>query len=123
MPQEPEAWLANALFFGAKLELKMFECYDELVERLPKPELKKQAAAIRTQEVEHLVLSGEVVRGVVANPFLAKQPVCFEEGKELEELVGKDYAEILVSPSGSVSELLGYCFKVESFYETAYAKL
>ena len=118
-----ERWLANALFFGAKLEVKMFECYDELVKRLPKDEFKKQAAAIRAQEANHLKISSEIVGGIVANPFLAKEPVFFERGKELEELVGPGYADLIKPRPKPVDELLDYCYGAETFYETAYAQL
>lgn len=123
MPQDVERWLANALFFGAKIEARMFECYDELVKRLPKDEFKKQAAAIRTQEAVHLKISSEIVGGIVANPFLAKEPVFFERGKELEELVGSGYEDLLKPYPKPVDELLDYCYHAETFYETAYAKL
>ncbi|NYZ75091.1 hypothetical protein H0O03_02410, partial [Candidatus Micrarchaeota archaeon] len=104
-------------------EVKMFECYDELVKRLPKDEFKKQAAAIRAQEANHLKISSEIVGGIVANPFLAKEPVFFERGRELEELVGPGYADLIKPRPKSVDELLDYCYHAETFYETAYAKL
>lgn len=123
MPQEVEKWLANALFFGAKLEVKMFECYDELVQRLPKDSFKKQAASIRMQEANHLRISSGLVQGIVSNPFLSKEAVFFEKESELAELVGPDYANLIKPRPKKIDEMLDYCYYAETFYETAYSKL
>ena len=69
--QFQEQKLVNALFFGAKLEVRMFECYDKLVELLPEEKLRKQAAAIRSQEANHLRLSAEMVHNIISSPLLS----------------------------------------------------
>jgi len=120
---EIEEWLANALFFGAKIEVKMFECYDELVQRLPKESLQKQAAAIRAQEANHLRISSDALLRIVSNEFLSKKAVFVGRENELTELVGSRAASFMKPLPDDLGELLDYCYFVETFYESSYSKL